>query len=307
MRCALSRIVSALLILAVVGCGSQDRGAADYFSKGADEPSSAVSAGTAEQDFAGEVLDQPIGDDQVGQPGEAAPNGNGTKIERQIIYTATLNVIVEDFTGVPEEVEALAERHGGFVAGSSLQGSSGEPRSGSWTVRVPVKQYGTFLEEAKKLGEFQSLTTESQEVTAEYYDVQTRIQNKQKEEARLLTLLEEQTGKLEEVLKVEEHLARVRSEIERLQGRMRVLKDLTAFSTVTLNVNEIKGYIPPEAPTFGSRIARAWSGTLEAMLLTGQNAVIAAVAVGPWLIVLAIPVLIVIGIIRALFRRRAPQ
>ena len=42
---------------------------------------------------------------------------------------------------------------------------------------------------------------------------------------------------------------------------MRVLKDLTGLSTVTLHIDEIKGYEPPEAPTFGNRIARTWTGT----------------------------------------------
>ena len=84
---------------------------------------------------------------------------------------------------------------------------------------------------------------------------------------------------------------------------MRVLKDLTAFSTVTLTVNEIKGYVPPEAPTFGNRIARTWSGTLDSLLVFGQNLVVGIVAVGPWLVVLAVPAVLFIGIIRLLTRR----
>jgi hypothetical protein len=253
------------------------------------------------------ALPKTVSEGEIGQGGEAKPNGEPEKIQRQIIYTARLNLVVEEFDGVPERVGQLASSHSGIVANSTLEGSSGSPRSGIWTIRVPVRQYGTFLEAAKAIGEFQSLTTESQEVTAEYYDVKARIANKQLQEKRLLELLENGTGKLEDILAVEDQLARVREEIERMQGHMRVLKDLTAFSTITLTVNEIKGYKPPEAPTFGNRIARAWSGTLDALLSTGQNLVIGIVAVGPWLVILSIPVILFIGVIRMLVRKRVAR
>ena len=116
--------------------------------------------------------------------------------------------------------------------------------------------------------------------------------------------LEEQTGKLEDVLKVEEQLSRVRGEIERLEGRMRVLKDLTSYSTVTINIQEIRGYVPPQSPTFGSRIGRAWTGTLEALLATLQNIVIGIVALTPWLLVLLIPFAIFVKFLRMLFRSK---
>ena len=245
----------------------------------------------------------------VGAAGESAqdnaePSSDEPVVERQIIYTATLDLIVEDFDDVPANIEGLARQHEGFVASSSIEGSAGTPRSGRWTVRVKVSQFGDFLDQCRKLGEFRSLTTESEEVTAEYYDVKTRIANKQVEEKRLVTLLEEQTGKLEDVLKVEEQLSRVREEVERLEGRMRVLKDLTSYSTVTINVQEIRGYVPPQAPTFGSRIGRAWTGTLEALLATLQNIVIGIVALAPWLLVLLIPFAIFVKFLRMLFRSK---
>ena len=252
-------------------------------------------------------LPMAVAEGEIGQDGDAKPDVNPEQIQRQIIYTARLNLIVEEFNGVPEMVEKLASSHSGFIADSTLEGSSGSPRSGTWTIRVPVRQYGTFLDAAKALGEFQSLTTESQEVTAEYYDVKARIANKQLQEKRLLELLEKGTGKLEDILAVEEQLARVREEIERMQGRMRVLKDLTAFSTITLSVNEIKGYQPPEAPTFGNRIARAWSGSLDALLNAGQNLVIGIVAVGPWLVILSIPFILFLWLIRAIVRKRVSR
>jgi hypothetical protein len=279
-----------MLAFVDVGCG----GGMDEMSMNRDEKAamtaepmdSANNTNTAE-------LSQTVDESQIGQDGDAKANGvEPEKIQRQIIYTAQLNLVVEEFDGLPEKVTKLLSEHDGFVANSSLQGSSGSPRSGTWTIRVPIRQYGTFLEAVKMLGEFQSLTTGSREVTAEYYDVQARIKNKQRQEQRLLELLEKRTGKLQDILQVEEQLARVREEVERMQGRMRVLTDLTAFSTITLTVNEIKGYIPPAAPTFGNQIARAWTSTFDALLSTGKSLVIGIVVIGPWLLILSIPVIL---------------
>jgi hypothetical protein len=303
MRSVACLVVSLCLFAFIIGCGSS----ADMSGSGGAKSAMPAEPMAAASDSNEIALPELTAEGQIGQGGEAKPDIKPEQIQRQIIYTARLNLIVEEFDGIPEMVEKLASGHSGFIADSTLEGSSGSPRSGTWTIRVPVRQYGTFLDAAKTLGEFQSLTTESQEVTAEYYDVKARIANKQLQEKRLLELLEKGTGKLEDILAVEDQLARVREEVERMQGRMRVLKDLTAFSTITLSVNEIKGYQPPEAPTFGNRIARAWSGTLDALMSTGQNLVIGIVAVGPWLVILSIPFILFIWMIRMLVRKRVSR
>ena len=74
-----------------------------------------------------------------------------------------------------------------------------------------------------------------------------RIKNKQVEEQRLQDLLKKATGKLSEILQVEKELSRVRGEIEQLQGRIRVLANLSSLTTITLTMREIKDYVPPRA------------------------------------------------------------
>jgi hypothetical protein len=245
------------------------------------------------------LQDQPPGGDaQVGERQALAEPG---KLQRQIIYDADVRIIVEDFEEIPEKVDRLVLGAGGFVAQQKLHGKSGRPRSGEWKIRLPLDGYAEFLDAAKKLGELQSLAANSQDVTDQYYDLEARIRNKQKEEARLVKHLEESTGKLEEILAVEREISRVREELERMEGRIRVLKDLVSLTTVTLHVDEIKGYVPPQAPTFAVRISRAFVGSWKALVATGQGLVIAAVFLGPWLGVVGIPTCAFVAVIR---RRR---
>jgi hypothetical protein len=78
---------------------------------------------------------------------------------------------------------------------------------------VPVERYDKFIEAVKDLadkglGEVRRVSTDSKDVSEEYYDLETRIDNKKRQEKRLLELLADATGKLEEVLSVERELAR---------------------------------------------------------------------------------------------------
>ena len=125
------------------------------------------------------------------------------KIRRKIIYRAEVDLVVEQFDPVPEGIEKLVQQHQGFIATSNLTGAPGTPRSGRWTVRVPVTGFVEFLAAVRQLGEPRSIRSTSDDVSAEFYDVEARIRNKRQEEERLLKLLAEATGKLEEVLTVE--------------------------------------------------------------------------------------------------------
>ena len=295
----LLHIVPALVSLVLFGCG----GVAQYDASDSYATGSASPASKADTDEPVAAADAELLDIAAVQNG-AVPPANGAEIERKIVYTATLQMVVEDFATVPAKVVKLAQDHGGFIANSNIRGSSGSPRNGTWTIRVPVAGYGDFLEAASGLGEVTQRTTDSREVTAQFYDVEANIRNKQKEEDRLLKHLESSTDKLEDILAVEQNLSRVRGESERLQGRIRVLKDLTSFTTVTLEIREVKDYVPPEAPTFGTRIRRTWEGTLESLLYGSQNFLLFCIAAGPWIVIWAIPIVLFYKLLRYVVRRK---
>jgi hypothetical protein len=215
-----------------------------------------------------------------------------------------VNLVVEQFDPIPAQVEALVNRFNAYVARSQITGSPGSPRRGQWTLRVPAERYEAFLLAAREIGEVESVSSDSQDVTEEFYDVEARIRNMKQEETRLLELLSKATGKLEEVLAVERELARVRGEIEQMEGRLRVLSNLTAMSTVTLDVREIKGYVPEEAASYGTQVRRAWRGSVTALGATAQAFSILLIAVLPWIGVILIPALLVLVVLRRIRRAR---
>ncbi len=282
------RIVASLLVIALSlpGCGAA-KNSSDF--RVVEE---ATSRTTLTSEMEGETGDQTAASPQA-----------ALAIERRIVYTAHADVVVEDIDQVPAQVDVLVQKHGGYIARSNVFGRPGTPRSGEWSLRVPVAAYEDFLTAVRELGEIRSIRTDSNDVTAEYYDVEARIRIKKEEETRLLKHLEESTGKLVDILAVEKELSRVRGEVEQMEGRMRVLKDLTTLTTVNLKVEEIKQYVPEGEASYLTRVQRSFSSSITAFVDFAQTASIVAIASLPWLGVLLVVVLVVRFVLRRSSRR----
>jgi hypothetical protein len=207
---------------------------------------------------------------------------------RKIIYTATVELVVTDLTAAEGQLRKLVKEHEGFISRSDVAGRMGTRRDGTWTLRIPVARFDDFMAEVTNLGVPQNSKTDSQDVTEEFYDLQARIKNKKVEEERLLKHLDKSTGKLEDILAVEREISRVRGEIEQMEGKLKVLGNRSELTTVTVHCQEIKDYVPPQAPGFGSTIADTFSGSLGALTSLGKGLILVAVALTPWLPLIAL-------------------
>ena len=288
MNCRLAIIVVLGLLTGLIGCSKSSTGPDDYGALStADAPVDVAATGERALPLAMRAGSEQVDTSELGPP---TPTASAVQSERKIVYNATLDFVVEDFDKVPASIESMVRDHDAWVAKSTLDTDPGRPRRGTWTVRVPVARYADFLQAAGSLGELQRKGEDSREVTAEYFDLETRIRSKGVAEERLLKHLTDSTGKLDEILSVERELGRVRTEMEQMQGQMRVLQDLTALSTITITVQERRGYVPVESPGFGTEIARAWQGTIAVLMATGRGFVLFLVVAAPWLVVCGLPI-----------------
>jgi hypothetical protein len=208
--------------------------------------------------------------------------------ERKIVYQADLRLVVTDFSNIEQEVSRVVREHNGYLGNVSIDRTSGERRTGSWQARIPTDRFDAFLEEISKLGVPESRGQTAQDVTEEYVDLEARISNQKRLEERILQLLDNQQGEIKDVIAVEQELARVRGEIERMEGRLRFLSNRTEMTTVTIYAREQRDYVPPQAPTFTSRIGEAWGSSLVALRDFGANLAVATVGAVPWIFVISL-------------------
>lgn len=244
--------------------------------------------------------------------GVAIPSANAgetatvASIDRKIIYEAQLELVVRDFSTIEKTLPGLVKDHGGYLARVSIDQTSGEHRFGSWQARIPVAQFDAFQDEVSKLGIAESRGQTAQDVTEEFVDLEARISNKQRLEKRILDLLEDTKGKLTDIIEVENELARVRGEIEQLEGRLRYLSNRTDLTTVDITAREQRDYVPPETPTFLSRTAQSWSDSLLSLRTFAENFAVAFVYAFPWLLSLLVFGTPVIWLIRRFKNQGSP-
>jgi hypothetical protein len=230
-----------------------------------------------------------------GEPAEKAKEAS----PRKIIYTADVRLMVEDFARAEKALEQLVDANKGYIIKSVIQGSPGARRSGEWKVRVPAESFRSFQAALAKLGELQSSTLDSQDVTEEFYDLKTRIKNREAAEAALREMYKKAT-KIEEMLPINDKIREVRLEIEREQGRLQLLTKLTEMTTVTVHIQERVSFVPPEAASFGTRADRTFSDSTGALEAFGQGLALFLVALAPWL-----PLVAVVAVPAWLLVRRA--
>lgn len=219
------------------------------------------------------------------------PAARKKPVERKIIYTANLQIVVKDLDEARTQLSGLIKRHNAYVASSNISGESGTRRSGNWTVRLPVGEFEAFRDGLLETGYPRENSLSSDDVTDRFYDLERRIANEKSTEKRLLQLLEDRTSNLKDVLALEEKLGSVRGNIEVMEGRLRMWKNLTALTTVSLTFIEDAKYTPPQEPAFTTTIGKTFDSSVSAMAEFGKGVVLVAVAVAPWL-----PVLFVVAI-----------
>ncbi len=222
-------------------------------------------------------------------------------VPRKVIYNATIDLIAEDLGATEQEVRQLVKRVKGYIAQSELQGTAGTRRSGTWTIRVPVSQFDDFREGLLKLGEVQRDSLDSQDVTDQFYDLEARIRTNQAEEESLRKLLEQARGQ-QEFYQLRQELSRIRGDLEVQQGQLQRLDKLSALATYHLTIQERRGYVPPETPSFDRRLARTWGESIDTLRTFGPAVVLVAVALAPWL-----PVIALIAAPVVLVARRRPR
>jgi len=237
--------------------------------------------------------------DQDGGKG-IPPEKKAKEKPRKIRYTAELRLIVEDFDKATSALDDAKAEAKGEYARVEVTGSATTVRSGTWRVRVPVDSLHTFRKAVAKIGDVDVDTLDSEDMTAQFYDLQADIENRKVARETLRDLLKE-TGKKEmkHYLEVWDKLEAVSNEINRKEGQLRLWADLTDLTTVTVTMREKQKFDAPkkvedkEIPTFGMRADKTWNDSWDNFIGFCELVAIVAIAVTPWL---PIPLVFLTGI-----------
>lgn len=186
-------------------------------------------------------------DDQAATVPPVDTSGTAATGER-IIKEGTVTLVVQpgQFDVAFSQVVVRAQELGGHVSGtaSSTQpapGQAGEDgevlTSGQVTIRIPVRNFEALLTAVGDAGEITDRNVSSQDVTAEYTDLESRRRNLQAQERFYLGLLAD-AQTVPDAIAVQQQLEGLQGQIEEITGRLNLLADRSAFSTLTVRISE---------------------------------------------------------------------
>ena len=199
---------------------------------------------------------------------QTAPGGSDAPSQRpgKIIYSSNVQVETTDFEGTLAKLDKMVADFGGWVESSSVSGSnyadrsrgSVSRRSASFTLRIPSERFQELMSSLSDLGNVPYSHIYSENVTAQYYDVQARLTAYTAQEQRLLEMME-LAESVEDVIILEDRLTEVRYRIESLQSSLNNWDRQVSFSSVYLDISEVQEYSPePQVqPSYGERLSRA--------------------------------------------------
>lgn len=175
-----------------------------------------------------------------------------------IARTVALSIVVKDFDAGRTSLDAILTRHQGYAASLSVSTPQEAARTLQASLRIPAPQVATALSELKALGRAENETQNGEEVTQQHADLVARIKNNRETEVRLQDILEKRTGKVKDVLEVEQEIARVRGEIEQMEAAQKTLEHRVEFATIDLKLaEEYKAQLNTPAPSVFMQLRNA--------------------------------------------------
>lgn len=160
-------------------------------------------------------------------------------IERKIIKRADLSIEVKNIDTISDKITNLIETYNGYISDSRNWANQNKQKFYWFQLRIPVDNFNSVLNELNSddYGQIISRSISGQDVTEEYMDLDIRLKNLNSQEERYRQLLDK-ADKVEEILKIENELNRIRTEIEQLQGRKKYLDNQISYSTITVNFSQ---------------------------------------------------------------------
>jgi hypothetical protein len=239
--------------------------------------------------------------------GEGAAPGDGSDqapVDRMIIWNADLQLRVKDAAEAMGLVQGVAREMGGYTISTEtwLQNDQTYARV---SLRVPADRFDEAMQRLRGLAiEVTHESANSEDVTDEYVDLKSRLRHLEAKEAQLLTFLDKAED-TEAVLAVYDQLSQTQLEIEQIKGRMEYLEKLSAMATisVTLSPEEPEPVVVQEGWRPGRTLREAARALVSTLQVLGNAAIWFAIYVLPVLVLIALPVVLIVWLLRRRSRR----
>ena len=205
-------------------------------------------------------------------------------------------MLVDSIRYALSNINKIAEDNEGFTQSSNSGDYPTGEKFGYTTIRVPADRYDAVMDQIRAEGiKTIDESTNAQDVTEQFTDLQARLGVARNEEQAYLALLN-RSGSVSDLLQVQRELSNVRARIESLEGRIQYLENQTSLSTISVSLQEEASITIPTKPfRFMSTVRDAFHGAISLV----QQIVVALV----WIVIVGVIVGVPLGLIAWIGRK----
>ena len=315
-------ILPALLLtsaLVLGGCGASGGSSSANYAKGdyaaaTEAPAESYDGGYYAEEAYESGFDEELaeaeaaayGENEKASRGEKADQGEDVKAaksEEELVYTCSINMETLTFAETEAKIRESIAKYKGTISSESASdgnyrwyyedGGSGT-KSLYMTIRIPTKDYRNFLKDLEGAGgSIRSTSMNVENITRRYNDQSVRIQALETQEKRLLEMMDK-AETIKEMITVEDRLTEVQTELNQARTTLSVMDHDVAYSTISLNLQEVVRYTENKiTQTFGERIVSAFTNSFADFGDFLEDLSIALIYLLPYLLLIAVIVLIV--------------
>lgn len=226
---------------------------------------------------------------------------------RMVIRTGNISASVESVDKAAAEIRRLTESSGGYIENSQIDNitvpeveySDGisttketTEKYANITIRVPEAQFQNIFNNIKGMGKLVSENISGTDITSEYRDTSARVDNLKIQEQSLKQLMTKAQN-VDEILRIESELNRVRTDIDLNTGNLKRWDNLVQLSTIYINMRELK---PEELKSVD--VPGMWDNAYQGFIKAINN-IVEGLERAVIVLIAAIPYLVIAGVFAA--------
>ncbi len=159
---------------------------------------------------------------------EAGSQLQSEVIERKLIRSGNIYLQVSSLEDSAAALEAWVSKYNGYVSSSNQYSNSN-----NFTVRIPADKFDEAMNSISGIGKVKSRSVQAEDVTDRYYDLKTRLETKKLLREKYNQYLKKAEN-IKDLMEIERNLNNVISEIESMEGRLKLLTNQIDYSTISI-------------------------------------------------------------------------
>jgi len=164
--------------------------------------------------------------------------GLDANYERKITKDATISIETDSADECYNKILNISKQYNGYIESSSESSTSDNKKTINVVLKIPSNDFEDVIANIKSLGDVKTIRTISNDITEQYYDLESRIKNLEIQEEKLQELLKKASN-ISDILQVEDKLNEVMTQIDSYKNQIKIWDNMTSMSTINLTFVQV--------------------------------------------------------------------